>query len=80
MAINQEFLYNMIANAFPEAKIKLIDLVGDQNHYELKILDRIFTNLPLIAQHRLVYEAVDTVMGKELHALKINIIKNEQDF
>ena len=80
MAIDYDFLYNLIATSFPKDKIHLKDIVGDNNHYELKIASQDFKNLSLVEQHRLIYKALDSVIGRELHALKINIIENEQDF
>jgi stress-induced morphogen len=80
MTIQKERLYNLIVHAFPKAKIHLEDIVGDNNHYELKIANQDFKNLSLIEQHRLIYKALDSVIGKELHALKINIIENDENF
>jgi stress-induced morphogen len=80
MAIKKELIYDLIVGVFPEAKIHLEDIVGDNNHYELKIYSKDFKNLSLIEQHRLIYKALDAVIGRELHALKINIIENDEDF
>ena len=37
MTIKKEELENMITKAFPEAKVEIIDLAGDDNHYSLII-------------------------------------------
>jgi stress-induced morphogen len=78
MAINYEILYKLIEKAFPEAKIELKDMVGDSNHYELTITSNKFKNLSLIEQHKLVYRAIDKIIGRELHALKINTINEDE--
>ena len=37
MTIKKEELETMIIQAFPEAKVEIIDLAGDDNHYSLII-------------------------------------------
>ncbi|MDH5358836.1 MAG: BolA family transcriptional regulator [Gammaproteobacteria bacterium] len=41
-------------------------------HYTVTIISDVFTNLPLIKRHRLVYEAAKTLMVKDIHALSID--------
>lgn len=62
---------------FPEAEVKLIDTVGDQDHYDLEIADKAFANKSKIQQHKMVYAALGQIVGKELHALRlITKVKN----
>ncbi len=72
MPISREKLYDMLANAFVDAEISLVDMAGDDNHYEVTIASKEFENLSLIQQHRMVYDALGSCVGNELHALKIN--------
>jgi len=41
-------------------------------HYTVTIVSELFANLPLIKRHRLVYDTVDILMKKDIHALSIN--------
>ena len=72
MTISYEKLHNIIKEAFPEAKISLVDTAGDENHYDVTIISEKFSKKTLIQQHRMVYDALQDCMGNELHALKIN--------
>jgi stress-induced morphogen len=71
MAIEYDKLIMLIRGAFPEAEIKLVDLVGDANHYSLVIRDKSFAGLSRISQHKLVNKALEKYLGDELHALQI---------
>jgi stress-induced morphogen len=71
MAISETKLQSILQNSFPNAKIKITDTAGDQDHYTLEITSNVFKDLPLIKQHRLVKEALAEVLVKELHAISI---------
>jgi BolA protein len=43
-------------------------------HYAIEISAAAFQGKNLIESHRMIYKALDTLMGKEIHALKIKII------
>jgi len=76
MTIKKEELETMIIQAFPDAKVEIIDLAGDDNHYSLIITSNRFSGISRIDQHKMVYEALDGKMGNELHALTIKTLVN----
>lgn len=71
MPITQKELENILLKSFPNAEIVINDLAGDNDHYEVKITDKIFIGKTLIAQHKMVNQALDGILGGKLHALKI---------
>ena len=79
MPISTNDLFNKLKQAFPDAIINIDDLAGDNDHYALDITCKSFKNLSLIAQHKLVNEALKSCLGTQLHALKIktNLPKEE---
>lgn len=44
---------------------------GGGGHYTVRVVSAQFTNLPLLARHRLVYQAVADLMPGVIHALSI---------
>ncbi len=44
---------------------------GGGGHYHVVIVANAFTGKSLLERHRMVYEAVDEVIGNEVHALSI---------
>jgi len=71
MAISESKLKSILQESFPNAKIKITDLAGDQDHYSLDIACDSFKNIPLIKQHRLVKESLAEILKGELHAITI---------
>jgi stress-induced morphogen len=71
MAIAENILNGMLIEAFPAAEIKIIDLAGDGDHYEVHIADSSFAGMSKIAQHKLVYQALGDKVGGDLHALAL---------
>ena len=71
MPIEQKKLENLIANKFPDSKILVEDLAGDNNHYSVTIESSKFNGLSRIQQHQLVYQSLDGLMDTELHAMQL---------
>ncbi len=72
MPISQDKLQDILEKVFIDDEVLLVDMAGDENHYEVTITSLKFNNLSLIQQHKMVYDALGSYMGNELHALKIN--------
>lgn len=71
MAISQDALLSLLHKAFPEATLNLRDLRGDREHYALEINTPQFEGLSRVQQHQLVYQALGSKMGQDLHALTL---------
>ena len=71
MPIEQKKLESLIADKFPESKILVEDLAGDNNHYSVTIESSKFNGLTRIQQHQLVYQSLDGLMDEELHAMQL---------
>jgi stress-induced morphogen len=67
-----EILLNTFPDADPEKDIILHDIVGDSNHYSLKIRSRQFLGKNRVQSHKIVYNALKEVLKKDLHAIQIN--------
>ena len=70
-----EEIKSLIQKAIPDAEITIQDLAGDENHYSATIKSQIFSGKSKIEQHKLVYKALGSKMGGELHALALNTIE-----
>lgn len=71
MPIAQQELQKILQEKFPQAEIEVIDMVGDQNHYSVKIIDKIFAKKSRIDQHKIVNKALKEILGDELHAMQL---------
>lgn len=77
MPIAQEKLESLLAEKFPDAKIEVVDLVGDDNHYSVKIIDKIFAGKTRIQQHKMVNSALKEILGDVLHAMQLKTSAHE---
>jgi stress-induced morphogen len=71
MAIEQKILFKIIQEKFPDATIKVVDTVGDMDHYLIEIIDKQFVNLSKVQQHKIVHKALESVLNKNLHAIEL---------
>ena len=66
-----------IKAAFPDAEIEMKDLAGDDNHWAATIRSSAFIGKSRVAQHQMVYAALQGNMGGVLHALQLQTIPKD---
>ena len=71
MPLSQDELYSLIKSEFPDADIRITDLAGDGDHYSAEIISVQFAGKTRVAQHQMVYSALQGRMGGALHALAL---------
>jgi stress-induced morphogen len=70
--IDPEALKQHLRNAFPDAPVlELEDLTGTKDHYRAVIVSAAFRGKSRIEQHKLVYQALGTLMHGPVHALAL---------
>jgi stress-induced morphogen len=63
---------SLIREGIPDARIEIVDLAGDGDHYEARVVAESFRGQPRVKQHQRVYQTLGSRMGNELHALKLS--------
>ena len=61
-----------IRESLPDAEVRIEDLAGDGDHYRAHIVSEQFRGKSRLQQHQLVYQALGSRMGGELHALALS--------
>ncbi len=61
----------MIRDSIPDARVVIEDLRGDGDHYSALVVSEAFKGKNRVAQHQMVYAALQGRMGGELHALAL---------
>ena len=74
----------MLQSAFPGAQVAVQDdsarhaghpgARGGAGHFRVRILSQAFGGQPRLERHRMVYEALASLMPAEIHALNIDAI------
>ena len=67
-----------IRKAFPDAKVVMVDLAGDGDHWAARVTSEAFRGKNRVQQHKLVYDALQGKMGGALHALALQTSVPEQ--
>ena len=71
MAMTAAEIERLIREAFPDAEVKITDLVGDSDHYAAEVISAAFKGKSKVVQHQMVYAALKGKVGGELHALSL---------
>ena len=72
MAMAAAEIETLIREGIPDARVEIVDLAGDGDHYEARVVAESFRGQPLVRQHQRVYQALGGRMGTALHALKLS--------
>lgn len=71
MPIDAKTLESLIIETFPDAKLTITDLSGDNDHWSVEVVSNQFSGKSRIEQHKMVYAALKGKMGGELHAMQL---------
>ncbi|HVQ10162.1 MAG TPA: BolA/IbaG family iron-sulfur metabolism protein [Allosphingosinicella sp.] len=72
MAMAAAQIESLIRAGIPDARVEIVDLAGDGDHYEARVTSESFRGQPRVRQHQRVYQSLGGRMGNELHALKLS--------
>ncbi len=71
MAMSASEIEALIKTAFPDARITIEDLAGDNDHFAASVISEAFRGVSRVRQHQMVYAALQGRMGGALHALAL---------
>ena len=60
-----------VRRALPDARVKVVDLTGTEDHYEVTVVSALFEGKSRIEQHKMVYRALGGEVGGAIHALAL---------
>jgi stress-induced morphogen len=69
--MNPAEIEKLIKASLPDAVVTIEDLKGDGDHYAALVVSAAFKGKTRVAQHKMVYDALQGRMGHELHALAL---------
>ena len=79
MPMPAEEIIALIQAGIPDAKVEMTDLAGDNDHWQAVVISEAFRGKLRVAQHQMVYAALGSKMGNELHALALETRVPEDD-
>jgi len=72
--MHAEEIETLLATAFPEGEIELVDLAGDNDHYSVTVTSEQFRGKSRVIQHKMVFNALNGAMDSTLHALQVKTV------
>ena len=66
---DQEII-DLVQSHMEDAKIKVRDMTGSKDHYEIHVVSKRFEGLNLIERHRLLHKILEGPMSGDVHAVK----------
>ncbi len=61
----------LIRQGIPDCHVKVTDLTGAFDHFEVSVESKSFLGKSMIDQHRMIYATLGDSVGGPIHALKI---------
>jgi stress-induced morphogen len=71
MALDAATIEKLIKAGLPDAQITLAALADDNDHWSALVISSAFKGKSRVQQHQMVYRALGSRMGNELHALAL---------
>ena len=71
MPMDANDIERLIKARLPDAKVEISDLAGDGDHFAAHVGSASFKGMTRVAQHKMVYDALEGRMGGVLHALAL---------
>lgn len=71
-----EEIQRLIETKLPGARVEVRS--EDGVHFEARVIAPAFSGRPLLARHRMVYEALGALMGGAIHALSLKTLAPEE--
>ncbi len=69
--MNPEEVKKIILAALPEAKVKVADMTGSGDHFDIAVASEAFRGKTLMDQHKVLYAILDHEMKNRIHAVKL---------
>lgn len=71
MPMTAEQITAYVTQALPDAVVELTALANDDDHWSVTVTSSAFAGKSRVAQHKMVYDALQGHMGGTLHALQV---------
>ena len=67
--MDPELVKEKIAEEIEDARVDVLDMTGDGDHFRVVVVSEEFEGKPMVKQHQLVYDALGDSMDGDIHAL-----------
>ena len=69
---------DILEKKIKDSKVFIRDMNGNQDHFSVIVISSEFEGVSMINQHKKIYDALEDMVTKEIHALQIKTLTWEQ--
>ncbi len=69
-----ERIKQIVESGIPSSTAEVRDMTGTNDHFELRVVSSAFEGKGLVDRHRMVYTAIGSAVGAEIHALSLKTL------
>ena len=70
--IDSQGIVTLIRATLPDAEVRVTDLTGTMDHYDIRVRSKAFAGMNRLDQHRVVYAALEEArQDGRIHALQL---------
>lgn len=69
--ISPEEVRSIVRAGIPGSEVRVSDMTGTFDHFEITVTADVFAGKPLIEQHKIVFAVLEKAMQGDIHAVKI---------
>ena len=62
---------DLILAKMPDARVKVSDMTGTADHFEISVVSKSFEGKTLLEQHKIVFAILEEEMKDRIHAVKL---------
>ena len=66
-----EQIQKKIEESFDGAKVKVMDMTGTSDHFQILVISKVFEGKSPLERHRMVYDLFGSDVGNAIHAMSI---------
>ena len=61
----------MILKILPGSQVKVLDMTGTADHFDIVVVSEAFKDKSLIEQHKMVFSILEKEMDNRIHAIRL---------
>ncbi|MCP4911628.1 MAG: BolA family transcriptional regulator [Oligoflexia bacterium] len=75
---NFQMVTDLITTNITDAKVRVDDLTGTQDHLGILVISEVFDGKSLIEQHQMIMDILKEKLKEEIHAVQIKTLTPEK--
>ena len=76
--MTKENITEILKNTFKSDCVEVIDVNGNQDHFNILVISDKFESMNLVNRHRIIYQQLQKFLQSEIHALQLKTFTKKE--